>query len=246
MQRRSGGGLTTSANYTVSRCEGLVNQGQGPLNVATGYQKPVSLVNTPSDAEAQKVFDEEKGNCESWRKHILNLTASIESPRLNNTAARVLASGWRLSGVFRASSGSPLTITTGADRALSGIQATAQRANQVLDNPYGAKTVNSWLNPAAFAQPALGTYGNSGRNAYFGMGSRVVDLSLVRQFGLSNSHRIEARVEAFNAFNWFRPLAWTNAATNQAPVTNLSSASFGRYLAADDPRIMQFALKYQF
>jgi len=29
-------------------------------------------------------------------------------------------------------------------------------------------------------------------------------------------------------------------------VTNLSNANFGRYLAADEPRIMQFALKYQF
>jgi hypothetical protein len=154
----------------------------------------------------------------------------------------VLASGWRLSGVFRVQSGEPLTVTTGSDRALSGIQATAQRANQVLDDPYGDKTINSWLNPAAFAQPALGTYGNSRRNAYTGMASKAVDLSLVRQFDLPNSHRIEARVEAFNAFNWFRPLP----GSNQSPVTNLSSATFGRYLASDDPRVMQFAMKYTF
>ena len=57
-----------------------------------------------------------------------------------------------------------------------------QRANQVLDDPYGDKTLNNWFNPAAFAQPALGTYGNSGRNAYEGPGTRVVDLSLVRSF----------------------------------------------------------------
>ena len=31
----------------------------------------------------------------------------------------------------------------------------------------------------------------------------VVDLSLVRSFRFGNGHRIEARVEAFNAFNWF-------------------------------------------
>ena len=242
VQRRSVGGLTTTANYTLSRCVGLISQGQGPLNVATGYQKPVSLINPPSEADAQKVFDEEKGNCDNWRRHIINLTASIESPQFNGTAARMLASGWRLSGVFRAASGNPLSVSTGADRALSGIQATTQRANQVLDNPYGAKTVNSWLNPAAFAQPALGTYGSSPRNGYFGMGTRVVDLSLVRQFGLTAQRRIEARVEAFNAFNWFRPLP----GSANAPVTNLSSATFGRYLAADDPRIMQFALKYTF
>ena len=149
--------------------------------------------------------------------------------------------------MFRAASGPPLTIVSGADRALSGMQTQVQRVNQVGDNPYGTKTVNNWLNAAAFASPALGTYGTSRRNAYFGMGTRVVDLSLVRQFEIGGSRRIEARVEAFNAFNWFRPQTPNgNPATNQSPVTNLSSASFGRYLVTDDPRIMQFALKYQF
>jgi hypothetical protein len=41
--------------------------------------------------------------------------------------------------------------------------------------------------------------------------------------------------------NLLRPLQ-----LGEAPVIALNSSSFGRYLAADDPRIMQFALKYQF
>ena len=247
VQRRAGSGFVATANYTLSRCVGLVNQGQAPLNVATGYQIPVSLVNPPSDADAQKAFDDDKGNCDNWRKHILNLTASIETPQLSNRTTRMLASGWRLAGVFRAASGPPLTIVSGVDRALSGIQVQTQRANQVGDNAYGQKTVNNWFNASAFAAPALGTYGTSRRNAYFGMGTRVVDLSLVRQFDIGGSRKVEARVEAFNAFNWFRPqIPNGNFATNMSPVTNLSSGSFGRYLAADDPRIMQFALKYSF
>ena len=126
-----------SANYTLSRCEGLINQGQGPLNVATGYMKPISLLNPPSEAEIQAIYDTDKGQCSAWRKHIFNLTASIESPQFTNATARALASGWRLSGIFRAASGDPLTISTGVDRALSGIQATTQRANQVSDEAYG-------------------------------------------------------------------------------------------------------------
>ena len=92
-------------------------------------------------------------------------------------------------------------------------------------------------NPAAFAQPALGTHGNSGYNAYLGPASRTVDLSLVRSFRFRSSQRFEARVEAFNAFNWLRP---------GNPVTSFSSATFGRILTSRDPRIMQFAMKYQF
>jgi hypothetical protein len=79
------------------------------------------------------------------------------------------------------------------------------------------------------------------------MGSRVVDLALVRAFPFSNTRRIEVRVEAFNAFNWFRPLPPdTNPNTTQSPVSNLANPNFGRYLVAGDPRVMQFALKYSF
>jgi hypothetical protein len=236
-QRRSVNGVTLNGNYTISTCEGLISQGQAPLNVATGYMKPVSLINAPSEAEEQAIFDEDKGRCATWRKHIFNLSASVETPRFENTTARALASGWRLSGIFRANSGTPLTVVTGTDRALSGIQPTIQRANQVLADPYGDKTANSWLNPLAFQLPALGTYGTSVRNAYDGPGRKVVDLSLVRAFRFDNGHRIEARVEAFNAFNWF---------LLDNPNTTFSAATFGRITSSGDPRVMQFALKYDF
>jgi hypothetical protein len=239
--RRLSGGFTTSGNYTVSRCEGLINQGQSPLNVATGYQIPVSLINPPSEAEAQKAFEADKGRCDAWRKHIFNITASIESPQLSSTTARMIMSGWRLSGIFRGSSGQPLTIQAGADRALNGMQATNQRANQVSDNVYGDGSLNNWFNGTAFALPALGTYGTSPRNGYDGPGFRTVDLSLVRQFSLSGANKVEARVEAFNAFNWLIP---------GNPGINLSSATqFGKitsFSTAASPRIMQFALRYLF
>jgi len=64
-----------------------------------------------------------------------------------------------------------------------------------------------------------------------------VDLSLVRAFRFAATHRLEARIEAFNAFNWFR---WNN------PQTSLNNSLFGRITSAEDPRVMQFALKYSF
>ena len=111
------------------------------------------------------------------------------------------------------------------------------RVNQISDDVYGDKTLNNWFNPAAFAQPAIGTYGNSGYNAYLGPGTRTIDLALVRSFRFLNSQSIEARVEAFNALNWLRP---------QNPNATLSSPTFGQILNAYDPRVMQFGLKYQF
>ena len=81
------------------------------------------MLNPPSEAEQQAIYEIDKGRCDSWREHIFNLTASVRTPDFSNTAARMLASGWSLAGVFRAQSGQPLTITTGTDRALSGMQA---------------------------------------------------------------------------------------------------------------------------
>ena len=241
LQRRSVSGVAASANYTWSTCRGLINQGGGPLNVGTGYMLPVSLVDPP--ANANELFEADEGPCSNSPEHIFNLTASVETPQFANTAARMVASGWRLSGIFRAFSGPALTIGAGAS--FTGMQ--YQRANQVGSDPYGEKTASNWFNPQAFAAPAAGTHGTSGRNAYVGMGTRVVDLALVRSFRFATAHRIEARIEAFNAFNWFRPGPLDNSPNvNQAPVTNVTTPTFGRYLVAGDPRVMQFAVKYSF
>jgi hypothetical protein len=228
-QHRTSNGFSTNVNYTLSKCTGYPSQGGTTPNVASGYMIPVSLANPPGNADA--LLDRDKGPCDTDRRHIFNGTVTVQSPE----AWGMFGRDWSLSGIYRAYSGSPFSVTTGQDRALTG-NPNAQRVDQVGSDPYGAKTVDNWLNAAAFAQPALGEFGTSGRNAYYGPGQQVVDLSLVRAFRL-NAHRIEARVEAFNAFNSFR---------RNNPVSNLTLATFGRITSAGDPRIMQFALKYSF
>jgi len=68
----------------------------------------------------------------------------------------------------------------------------------------------------------------------------VSDFTRVGGIDRLSPNAIEARAEAFNAFNWFNP------GLNNAPVTNWNSVQFGQITSADDPRIMQFALKYSF
>ncbi len=232
VQRRAANGININANYTLSKCMGHPSGGGGTANVASGYMTPVSILNPPANAE--ELLDRDYGLCNQDRRHIFGFNGTIQSPQIDGIAGLV-ASNWRLSGSFRALSGSRLHVTTGTDRALTGNQG-QQRANQVSDDVYGAVS-DRYLNPAAFALPALGTYGTMGRNSLEGPGTKNVDLSLVRSFRFAETHRIEARIEAFNAFNWFR---YNN------PVTALNNANFGRIQSAGDPRIMQFAVKYQF
>ena len=63
------------------------------------------------------------------------------------------------------------------------------------------------------------------------------DLSLVRNFSMTERLRLEARAEAFNAINH---------ANFNNPTTALNSSNFGKILGAGDPRILQFALKFHF
>ena len=71
-----------------------------------------------------------------------------------------------------------------------------------------------------------------------------MDLALVRAFKFATSQMFEARVEAFNVFNWFRPAS--DKTPLQAPIVTVNSQTFGQILEAADPRIMQFAVKFSF
>jgi hypothetical protein len=221
VQRRSANGLGVNANYTLSRCIGSPNSAGVNPNVGNGFIDPNNI-------------DYDRGYCNSDRRHIFNLTLTYQTPRVGNAVASAITGDWRVAGILRMASGAFLNITSGLDNALTG--ANSQRPNRALDNPYGDKTLSNYLNPNAFAQPAPGTLGNVRRNSVEGPGSRVVDAALARIFRVG-SRQFEGRIEAFNVFNWTR---WG------APVTTLNSPTFGQILSADDPRILQFAVKYTF
>ena len=221
VNRRTVRGIGVGANYTFAKCNGLPTQGGTTPNVGTGYVDPTNIM-----------YD--YGACDSDRRHLLNLTATAETPEFQNAAVRAVASHWRLSGIFRAYSGSPMSVTVTTDPARTGLG--GQRAN-VSGDLYGDGSLNNYLNRAAYTEPAVGTLGNMERNSVYGPGTHTIDLSLVRTFRVGATHRFEARIESFNALNWFQ---WNN------PVNNFNNVQFGRIISAGDPRIMQFAIKYEF
>jgi hypothetical protein len=231
-QRRAASGVSLSGNYTVSRCFGdPAFQTGGFPQIANGYTDPTD-----------PAFD--RGLCDQDRTHLGSFTAGAETPQFGNRALRIAFSDWRVSGLFIARSGQPVNVIAGQDRAFSGIQ--NQRVDQVLANPYGDKTVNSWLNPAAFAQPALGTLGNFRRNSVRAPSFWSVDMALSRVIGFSGGRNLEVRVETFNllnTFNWGPPTLMNADRTH----TNFNSGAFGRITSmAGTPRIMQFGVKYGF
>jgi hypothetical protein len=223
-RRRSATGISLSGNYTIGRCYGD--------NTTGGFPQ---LAQGPTNPDSPRA---DRGHCDQDRTHISNLTVAYTTPRADNLMWRAVASDWRVSGIVFARSGGWLTVTTGSDRALNGQRFQEQRVNQVSDDVYGEKTLNSYLNRAAFAQPALGTFGDHQRNSITGPPFWTIDLSLAKLIAFGGTQEIELRVEAFNLLNHFN---WGN------PGVNLNAGTFGRIQENQgDPRIMQFGIKYGF
>jgi hypothetical protein len=222
VQRRAVSGVTVSANYTWSHC-----YGDGSKANQIGLPG-----NTGLDPNNR---DYDRGNCDGDRRQIFNMTAVAQTPQFGNPTLRAIATGWRLSGIYKRSTGSYLTVTSGVDRELSGVS--NQRASQVLGSPYGDKSITNFLNPAAFALPPVGALGNLRPRNIAGPAIWQFDVALSRTFRLTENQKLEARAEAYNVTNSLRP---------GDPVTVLNNSIFGQINTSGDPRILQFALKYVF
>jgi hypothetical protein len=167
-----------------------------------------------------------------------------------NSVVDYVVGNWQINNIFSARSGKPFNVFYGAsDLAGTGNVSWAQyeRANLVGD-PHrgtcvnGAKvgTASCDFNTAAFAAPAAGTFGNSGRDAFRSAPYWNLDLSIFRQFPLgSETRRFEFRAEAFNLFN---------TVIFDTPGNDISNgSSFGRVTnAANSARQLQFGAKIIF
>jgi hypothetical protein len=146
-----------------------------------------------------------------------------------------------VSAIVTVQSGAPLTITSGQDRNLDGL--TTDRAD-LIGNPVlssgRARTdqVLAWFNTAAFAQPALGTDGNAGRNILDGPGYRNVDLGVFRDIRLGGPLLLQLRLETTNLFNFVNL---------NNPDTSLNApTTFGQIRSARDMRRVQLGGRLSF
>ncbi len=168
-------------------------------------------------------------------------------------------SGWALSGVVVFNSGHPFTPMISFNHSRSGVAgASATNVDRpdlrpgFSNNPVTGDP-DRWYDPAAFALPPAGYFGNLGRNTLTGPGLSTVDLSLMKETRVESAgerFRVQFRVELFNAFNhpnFDMPGNAQNLTAGSFIFTNTSGqpnlAATRPVRTTTDPRELQFALK---
>jgi hypothetical protein len=178
-------------------------------------------------------------------KHRWTASSTWELPlaRTAGRTYRAILGGWQLNAIATLSSGSPFTIYDTRNVAQQGSHPeitgfAGSRPDLIADPNQGPRTVDQWVSRSSFrrldAVVEAGRFGNAGRNIARAPGQGVLDLSLFKNWNVTERARAQLRIEAFNV---------TNHANFGVPVNDLVSPNFGRILEAGPPRVFQVGLK---
>ena len=145
-----------------------------------------------------------------------------------------------MNGIWVFQSGQPYTPALGLDN--SNTETFQDRPNKIGD-PYASgsgcsqtRTPNCWVNPAAFAASAPGTFGNAGRGSLIGPGLKSIDFSLFKNTSFAEGRLVQFRAEFFNI---------ANHPNFDNPIRTLGP-TFGQIQSAGVSRQIQFGLRLVF
>lgn len=164
-----------------------------------------------------------------------------------NGVANNILGNWQLNTITTIVQGTPLVVR-GANNGL------ANRPDWVgsLELPSGFVDANpqrgvQWFNTAAFLNPALYTFGNTPRaiSQFRNPGAVIIDLSVFKNFVITERLKLQFRAEAFNAPNHVN-LGTPNSSFGAGTNGQNNNDAFGRITTSRDPRNMQLGLKLIF
>jgi hypothetical protein len=192
----------TGANFSYNSLQVQLKKqmvGGGLLNFA------YTLANGRTDANAYNYQPMDSYNLRGdWgpsnynRKQIAVFSYVYPLPfwRTGREWYKVAFGGWQLSGVTTLQTGLPFNITFQSDVAGTGLA--NQRPNLTGDPLAGTTSRTQYLNPAAFAQPAAGTFGNLGAYAIHYPFFSNWDGALQKEFRVRERVHADFRAEFFN------------------------------------------------
>jgi len=246
--RRFHNNLTINADYTWSKAINL-NDIDNDFN------------SIPDNTQLKKFY----GPAGYDRRNVFNVNYIYNLPefRGSNALVRYALGGWEWTGITRFWSGSPSLNVTGStpvDLSSNGNLGNGT-GGHIWPDYIGGKVYTShthnvpagqnpmWFDPAAFARPADGSFGNVRRNWLTGPGINNWDMSLFKNFIFTENTRVQLRFEYFNVFNHTQ---WANVNnTLSAPTAGTSfgganTGSSGQITSTRDPRQLQLGGKFYF
>ncbi|OLE79620.1 MAG: hypothetical protein AUF76_16215 [Acidobacteria bacterium 13_1_20CM_2_65_9] len=194
------------------------------------------------------------------RRHVLTFHYIYDVPfgREQNTPLKKVFGGWQISGATFLRTGTPFSVLRTNDIAGVGDGAFGQPYNLVGDPNANTKPQysegagldnNFWFNPAAFAAPQAGTFGNAPRNLLYNPGQQQWDIAVFKNVGFAGTRNVQFRAEFFNFPNHPNlSNAQTGTVTGGgAGFADPTNANFGRVTSkTNDRRDIQLSLRFLF
>jgi hypothetical protein len=250
LSRRFSQNLTINTDYTWSKAIDLFDQDNQANDIPD--QAHLHRCYAPAGFDRRNVFN---------FQYVYNLPEFRGQSKL----VQLTAGGWEYSGVTQFWSGSPCLSRDsptdyGCDLSSSGNLGNGGfghiwpdyiggqiKTPHKHNEPAGQNPM--WYNPAVFASPAPGSYGDFHHNSIYGPGILNFNMSLFKNFNFTENTRIQLRFEAYNVFNhtqWGNVNVGLSAPTSGTPFSGANAGSSGQITSARDPRQLQFGGKFYF
>ncbi len=169
-------GLNLMDTGSANRGGDFLSQFQNPYNVSRNYA--LSNFDTP------------------WN---VNFTLVYDVPKIP-ALPKLIGQGWQLNSIFRAQKGRPFTAYFRGDPTHQGVRSTYVDYDGSPLN-YDFHDTKEFFNTAAFSPPAAGKFGNFGRNGLRQPGISQLDMSIFKNFKLTERFTVKFKWEVFNIFN---------------------------------------------
>ncbi|MEZ5392587.1 MAG: hypothetical protein R2724_06820 [Bryobacterales bacterium] len=225
-------GLTGLFSYTWSRS----------IDNASNFFPSAGDANFPQNSYDTSA-ERGRSSFDTPQRFVGSFAYELPGGRKLRGAAKQILAGWRVNGVVTLQSGQPYTVAlpgeldnSNTGQSIQGFGA-GDRPNLVGDPNFANPDPAQWINPAAFAMPAYGSFGNAGRNIVQGPPLHEVNFSLNKNAKLNDALTLQLRTELFNMFN---------TPNFRNPNIFFGTPGFGRILSARNGREIQFGVKLLF
>jgi hypothetical protein len=248
LQKRYSNGLEAQVSYTWEKC--MTNN--------DGYFGTWSNATQASPAANywQNLYDQngDYAQCYWDAKHVITAYAVYDLPLGKGkrfahdlpTAVNAVVGNWAINPIINWHSGFPLALY-GSDSSGTGSPSPRPNCNGPVSYP---KTAHAgvglqWFDPSAFSQPTSGFGDCPAQGPVIGPGYVDADLSLQKNFLITESKKLQFRADFLNATN-HPSFAHPNISCSNTDLKGVCLGPMGLTNVTQDARQLQFALKFIF